>query len=153
MDMENEVKRLRAEKSSWQSVARKLQAELKQKEQLIIFLEGRVQCQDQRLDALRWKPVSEVSLKNWVDYEVCFCDQGTEVAALAMYIKARTVLAEDFLSEDCPGEFMDHDDKTDKYWTPEGFYEIHRKAEISYYISETITHVREIILPGEEAEE
>jgi len=62
-----------------------------------------------------------------------------DVITIATYIAPKTVLAEEFLHEDHQ-DFSEYDEENDCYWANSGFYENQYESEISYHLSETISH-------------
>ena len=67
---------------------------------------------------------------------------GNRRITVADYIAPETVLAEDYLSDDCDMEFSEscYDKEKDTYWAPEGFYESNIYHEMNIFINDTVTH-------------
>ena len=85
---------------------------------------------------LRWIPVGEQLPKTNKRVEVV-CETPTmhnRFITIADYIAPRTVLSEDYLSDDCSLDFSDYDEERDIYWTPTGWYEFQYSAEINYQL-------------------
>lgn len=61
----------------------------------------------------------------------------SETVAIAEYIPPKTVLAEDYISEDCP-DFFDYDEEQDIYFAPSGFYELNVTVEMNYFLNKKI---------------
>lgn len=102
------------------------------------------------LKALRWIPVEERLPENQERVDVYYFNElGKIRVTVAEYVPAETMLAEDYLSDDCPEEFYskDYDKENDCYWTPEGWYESTYHGEINWYLSEKIIGWKSIILP------
>lgn len=57
----------------------------------------------------------------------------------ADYIAPRSVLEEDYMSDDYVGQ-GDYDDENDCYWTASGFYEWSYESEVNWKLSEEVTH-------------
>lgn len=57
----------------------------------------------------------------------------------AQFVHPKTILAEDFLSDDCD-DFAEYDEKLDCYWTPSGWYEYQEATDLNFYLYENITH-------------
>lgn len=67
---------------------------------------------------------------------------------MAQYVPPKTILADDFLSEEAMGNgFEEYDEEKDCYWTPAGWYEWQYVAEQHYFLDEKVTHWAEIKLP------
>lgn len=64
---------------------------------------------------------------------------GNKRTSLAEYVAKRTILHEDFISEEWE-DFHDYDEVNDIYYAPEGWYEYNFEAETSMYMSMEITH-------------
>ncbi len=101
----------------------------------------------------RWRPVSEEPPEQKRIFVLIAGKnskgQVRRQATVAMYIGERSVLAEDWLDDDCPESFYesDYDKENDCYWTPSGFYEYQMEADRSYFISEATTHWMPIFPP------
>ena len=65
---------------------------------------------------------------------------GKKHITIAQYVSYRTVLAEDFLNDECDESFMDYDEENDCYWIPEGFYEYQYEPEINYFLTEEVLY-------------
>jgi hypothetical protein len=67
---------------------------------------------------------------------------GNRFTQKAVYISPKTVLADDFLSDecDCSDGIMEYDDENDCYWVTEGWFEDSLEAEINYHITWEVTH-------------
>ncbi len=61
--------------------------------------------------------------------------------SIAQYVPPKTVLAEDFLSNDIDTlSCEEYDEKNDCYWVIEGWWEASVSAEINWHISDEVTH-------------
>jgi len=93
----------------------------------------------EELEKHRW--ISERLPKNLKRVVVAYKNSlGKLRITIAEYIQPRSILAEEYLSEDCPIQFAesDYDKSKDCYWTPSGWYESTYHGEINLYIRETI---------------
>ena len=126
----------------------------------IIAMQEQIDKLKAELAELQWipvRPVRPVSMpKNKKKVFVLLSgknNKGKDVRSVtvAFYIAPETVLAEDWLDDECPESFYssEYDKDKDCYWTPSGFYEYQIEADRSYYISDTITHWMPIIIPKE----
>ncbi len=89
----------------------------------------------------RWIMVEEDVPKNLKRVLVIYYnDLGKKRTTVAEYVRDRTVLAEDYLSDDCPEEFYssEYDEEKDCYWTPFGWYESTYCGEMNLQISEKV---------------
>lgn len=103
-----------------------------------------------QLAAHKWIKVEERLPENTKRVMVLYRNQlKKRRVTIAEYVPYRTILAEDFLTDDCPDEFYssEYDEKNDCYWTPQGWYESNYQADINWHIGEKITHWKPIILP------
>jgi hypothetical protein len=90
------------------------------------------------LAAYRWMPgTPENSKRVMVYYRNT---TGMLRTTVAEYIKYRSILAEDYLSDDCDEEFYasEYDEGKDVYWTPAGWYESTYHGEMNMYITEKV---------------
>jgi hypothetical protein len=55
--------------------------------------------------------------------------------AMAEYIAKRSVLAEDYISEEY-SDFTDYDKENDKYYAPEGWYEWNHGSDVCMHMSD-----------------
>ena len=60
-------------------------------------------------------------------------EHGTTIV-MAEYVPPKTVLAEDFVNEECGEGLDEYDEEKDCYWTKEGWFEWQHEAEIHYLI-------------------
>ena len=88
-------------------------------------------------------------MKMWINFKdkkprslqrigIYFYQEGKAQIKIAQYIRAKTVLAEDFLDFEWVDVRVDYDEKKDCYWTPEGFYENRFATKINYWLTEDI---------------
>lgn len=62
-------------------------------------------------------------------------------AVMAQYIAPKTVLSEDFLSDDYDiSDYKEYDGGNDCYWVIEGWWEISEEANLNCNISGEVTH-------------
>jgi hypothetical protein len=57
---------------------------------------------------------------------------------IADYIAPKTVLEEDYLSEECSPDFAEYDEEKDCYWTPAGWYESSWESEQNWQITDKV---------------
>jgi len=98
-----------------------------------------------RLNKLaQWIPVSErlPECKKSVFVSCISPHTGNRFTQKAVYISPKTVLADDFLSDecDCSDGIMEYDEENDCYWVTEGWFEDSLEAEINYHITWEVTH-------------
>ena len=98
-----------------------------------------------RLNKLtQWVPVSErlPECKKSVFVSCISPHTGNRFTQKAVYISPKTVLADDFLSDecDCSDGIMEYDEEKDCYWVTEGWFEDSLEAEINYHITWEVTH-------------
>lgn len=73
---------------------------------------------------------------------------GGRFVTMAQYVPPKTILSDDFLSEEAMGNgFEEYDEEKDCYWTPAGWYEWQYVAEQHYFLDERVTHWAEIQMP------
>ena len=65
--------------------------------------------------------------------------QGYYRRALAEYVAKRTILQEDFISDEYE-DFVDRDEENDIDYAPEGWYEYNFESEISMHMTMKVTH-------------
>lgn len=107
------------------------------------------------LDKMKWIPAEEGLPKTSKRVGVLFETKlNKRWFCVAEYVAPRTILAEDFLSEECSPEFADSDyeEEKDVYWTPSGWYEACYESEINVFLSEKVTHWKPIYLPDQPEE-
>jgi len=112
-----------------------------------------VEALQAELDKHRWIPVEEGLPKNQKRVDVYYFNElGKIRVTVAEYIPEETILAEDYLSDECPEKFHSkgYDKENDCYWTPEGWYESTYHGDINWYIGEKIIGWRPITLPESE---
>ena len=67
-------------------------------------------------------------------------ERGVTIITIAEYIQPKTVLADDYLSDEWSDGFAEYDEEEDCYWTPGGWYEWQYVPEVNFYLDEKITH-------------
>ncbi len=130
-------------------------AELDAADKIIAHLEGRLECVETRLEQCRWIPVSERLPDNSKRVEVFYLNTyGKKRVTCAEHIAYWSVLAEDFLSDECNESFYEseYDKENDVFWTPEGWYESNYHTDMNMFISDKILLWKPIILPTESKE-
>jgi hypothetical protein len=119
-------------------------------------LQSEYDCLQERVQELeterRWIPVSERLPETMQKVEVIFKDRRKYRATVATYIKARTVMACDFMDDETPPEALDYDETIDDYWAVEGFWEDMWTSDGSYCIEEEIIYWRPLPLPQPQKE-
>ena len=66
---------------------------------------------------------------------------------MAQYIPPKTVLSEDFLSDEFGCECDEYDEENDCYWVTEGWWESSEEADTNWQISLKITHFARVHPP------
>jgi hypothetical protein len=68
-------------------------------------------------------------------------DKTATFQTMAEYIPFKTVLYDDYMSEEfASGEFGDYDEEKDEYYTPEGWYEWQSTPDIHWKLDCKVTH-------------
>ena len=90
----------------------------------------------------QWRDVREELPENEKKVFVYFKNElGHGRRTTAEYIRAKTVLAENYLNDEWSDDFGEYDDEKDCYWTPEGWYEQQEITEVNWYLGKDIvTH-------------
>lgn len=104
-------------------------------------------------EQVRWVPVGErlPEAKQEVLAIVKYNKIHTEKVC---YIPPRTVLSEDFLSDECDCESVeDYDAENDCYWVKEGWWEASFEADTNWKLSGEVTHWMPLPLPPLPVEE
>jgi len=148
-----EIERLRKENN-------KLKVRLAASENDLVLFEvsemlKKTQARVQELEQeRRWIPVGERLPETRQKVEVCFRGQYDKKlrTTIATYIKARTVMACDFMDEETPEEAMDYDKTIDDYWAIEGFWETMWTSGSSYCIEDEVLFWRKRPQPPSEGE-
>lgn len=74
---------------------------------------------------------------------------GKPIQLIAQYVPPKTVLADDFLSDELDCEnVQEYDEEKDCYWVVEGWWECSEEAEYNYQISGDVIEWRDIPLPS-----
>jgi hypothetical protein len=98
-----------------------------------------------------WRAVREELPENEKKVIVYFkneCGHGRRTTA--EYIREKTVLAEDYLSDEWSDGFEEYDEEKDCYWTPSGWYEQQEITEVNFYLGkDIITHWMPLPSPPE----
>jgi hypothetical protein len=91
-------------------------------------------------DKVRWVPVSE-RLPEAKQSVLVIVKRGQRHTEKACYIPPKTVLAEDFLSDefDCE-DAEEYDEENDCYWVVEGWWEDSWEADSNWKMSGEVTH-------------
>lgn len=71
-------------------------------------------------------------------------DKEYKRQAIAQYVPARTLNADDFLHEDSDFESLEYDEEADIYFVPEGFWENTETADYFGMLS-NVTHWRPLL--------
>lgn len=102
----------------------------------------------------RWIPVSEKpKTLNPVYISYVSNYNKKRYQSVASYIAPRTVLAEDFLTDECDtSSCQEYDDENDCYWVIEGWWEESTVSEIQYMIPDVVTHWMPLPQPPQERE-
>ena len=94
------------------------------------------------MSELNWIPVSQKYQTACKQVLVVFeMEHGVKFITMAQYVPPKTLLAEDFLSEEAMGtDFPEYDEEKDCYWAPGGFYEWQYVPDQNWFLDENITH-------------
>ena len=102
----------------------------------------------------RWISVEERLPKSNILVNVSYrLKSGLRVRQSAIYIAPKTILAEDFLSDDIDcSDAEEYDEENDCYWVVEGWWEDSFESDMNYKISREITHWQPLPEPPEREE-
>ena len=102
----------------------------------------------------RWISVKERLPKSNILVNVSYrLESGLRVRQSAIYIAPKTILAEDFLSDDIDcSDAEEYDEENDCYWVVEGWWEDSFESDMNYKISREITHWQPLPEPPEREE-
>lgn len=118
----------------------------------IIALEGKIRELEQER---RWISVKEANLEVWKKYIVLLKNkEGKTYSGLAQYFPSKTVLEEDFISDECYEEesITEYDEENDCYWVREGWFEHTIEGEMEYRLSDEVIMVMPLPQPPKEGE-
>jgi hypothetical protein len=100
-------------------------------------------------EAARWIPVEERLPETKQDILVIVKNKKPRVEK-ACYIPPKTILAEDFLSDECDCESVqEYDEENDSYWVVEGWWESSWESDANWKLSGEVTHWMPLPVPPE----
>lgn len=103
----------------------------------------------------RWISIEEANLEVWKKYIVLLKNkEGKTYSGLAQYFPSKTVLEEDFISDECYEEesITEYDEENDCYWVREGWFEHTIEGEMEYRLSDEVIMVMPLPKPPKEGE-
>lgn len=94
--------------------------------------------------AQRWISVEEEMPKQQTPVLVKTVSEYGKYITIAEYIPKHTIFAADYLSDEAPNYIMDYDKSEEEYYIAEGWFECMSQVEENLFITDTITHWRQI---------